>query len=103
MSDLLRTAPTLESLRDRREAIHRLLRKYRALSVRVFGSVARNEATAESDIDLLVEFQPDASLYDLAGLKLELEDLLGCEVDVADAATPNERFLRRIASDLVNL
>lgn len=103
MTDLVKTAPTLDFLSDRREAIHRLLRKYHALSVRVFGSVARNEATAESDIDLLVEFQTDASLYDLAGLKLELENLLGCEVDIADAATPSERFLRRIASDLVML
>ncbi|MBI5903865.1 MAG: nucleotidyltransferase family protein [Deltaproteobacteria bacterium] len=48
----------------------------------IFGSVARGEATEESDIDLLVEFEGKKSLLDLSGLKLELEDILGRKVDV---------------------
>ena len=50
--------------------------------VMVFGSVARGDADAESDVDLLVEFTPDATLFDLAGLELSLEGLLGRPVDV---------------------
>ncbi len=48
----------------------------------LFGSVVRGEATEESDIDLLVEFKGEKSLLDLAGLKIELEELLGKKVDV---------------------
>jgi len=45
----------------------------RACNVRVFGSVARGEATPDSDIDFLVEFEPGASLMDVSGLHLDLE------------------------------
>ena len=48
----------------------------------LFGSIVREEMTNESDIDLLVEFNGKKSLLDLAGLKLELEEKLKCNVDV---------------------
>ncbi len=48
----------------------------------LFGSVVTGEATANSDIDILVEFEGRKSLLDLVGLKMELEDLLGKKVDV---------------------
>ena len=48
----------------------------------VFGSVARGEDDEASDIDFLVEFEPDSSLFDLLHLKDDLEELLGCTVDV---------------------
>jgi predicted nucleotidyltransferase len=48
----------------------------------IFGSVARGEATGDSDIDLLIEFEGRKSLLDLAGLKIELEESLGRKVDV---------------------
>ncbi len=48
----------------------------------LFGSVARGEATEESDIDLLVEFEGRKSLLDLAGLKIEVQELLGKKADV---------------------
>ena len=53
-----------------------------AYNVRVFGSVARGEANSESDIDFLVDLGPNRSLFDLGGLLADLEDLLGCRVDV---------------------
>lgn len=53
-----------------------------ASNVRVFGSVARGEDTESSDIDLLVEMEPERSLLDLIGLRNDLKDLLGSEVDV---------------------
>lgn len=48
----------------------------------VFGSAARGEAGPDSDVDLLVELEPDRSLFDLGGLLMDLQELLGCEVDV---------------------
>ena len=48
----------------------------------LFGSVITGEATEDSDIDLLVEFEGRKSLLDLAGLKIELEEVLGKKVDV---------------------
>ncbi len=54
----------------------------------VFGSAARNELTPESDIDLLVEYMPDASvgLFAMSGHRLDLMDIVGRDVDLA---TPN--------------
>lgn len=49
----------------------------------VFGSTARGEATAESDIDILVEFERGRTLLDLAGLRLDLAEALGRDVDLA--------------------
>jgi len=71
-----------EVLQDKREEILRICAKYGARNVRVFGSAARGEAGAGSDIDLLVEFEPGRSLLDQAGLEAELEEVLGCKVDV---------------------
>ena len=59
-----------------------MAKKRGAYNIRVFGSVARNEATTESDFDILVDMEPGRSLLDLTGLQLDLEELLGRDVDV---------------------
>jgi len=59
-----------------------VLKRYRVKRAALFGSIVRGEATEDSDIDLLVEFEGRRSLLDLAGLKLELQELLGRKVDV---------------------
>ena len=59
-----------------------ILKKNDIKRASLFGSVVRGEATEESDIDLLVEFKGEKSLLDLAGLKIELEEMLGKKVDV---------------------
>lgn len=56
--------------------------RYGARRLRVFGSVARGEADAQSDLDLLIELEPGRSLFDLGGLVYDLGHLLGCRVDV---------------------
>ena len=48
----------------------------------IFGSTARNEATKASDIDILVDFDAKKDLFEFIGLKLYLEDLLSCHVDL---------------------
>jgi uncharacterized protein len=100
----LKSPPSLEDLRAHREEIIALARRNRAFNVRVFGSVARGDTHPNSDIDLLVEFEPDASLYDLSGLRLALIDLLGCEVDVVELHDRlRERFRSRVLEDAVPL
>ena len=73
---------TYDLLKDKRDEILRIAARHGAYNVRVFGSAARGEARSDSDIDFLVELAPDRSLFDLGGLLMELQDVLGCEVDV---------------------
>ena len=81
-------APTLASLRARREELLRIAAAHGAHNVRVFGSVARGQARPDSDIDFLVEFEPDRTVLDLSGLILDLEEALGRRVDVVELRHP---------------
>jgi hypothetical protein len=104
MTDRIKQPPTLDELRAHREEIIAVARRNKAFNVRVFGSVARGDANADSDIDLLVEFEPGASLYDVSGLRLDLIDLLGHEVDVVELhAQTQERFRNKVMKDAVLL
>jgi len=71
-------------LRQYRADILRLAAKHGAHNVRVFGSVVRGEDTSDSDVDFLVTMEPERSLFDQGRLVAELEDLLGCRVDVVE-------------------
>lgn len=62
--------------------MRRLAARYRVANPRVFGSVARGLDCEGSDLDLLVDALPGATLLDLGGLQVALEDLLGVRVDV---------------------
>ncbi len=67
----------------------------------VFGSVARGEASAESDVDFLVEFEKGRTLLDLSGLRLDLVEILGCEVDIATPKSLHPQLRDRILGELV--
>lgn len=69
-------------LREKREEILQIAARYGAYNVRIFGSVVRKEAAPDSDVDFLVDMKPGRSLLDLGGLLMDLQDLLGREVDV---------------------
>jgi len=73
---------TTEIVQTKRDEILRIAERYGARDVRVFGSVARGEATENSDIDLLVSAGEDTSPWFPAALVAELERLLGRKVDV---------------------
>ena len=74
---------TLDTLRtERRDEILRLAERRGAHNLRVFGSVARGEANENSDLDLLVAWEPGRSLMDHAGLVEDLQELLGMKVHV---------------------
>ena len=64
------------------DEIKALLSQRHAVSIRVFGSVARGEDHEGSDVDFLVEFAPGASILDQVHLEAELRALLNCDVDV---------------------
>ena len=93
---------TLEGLRRRRAEILGVARKHKAHQIAVFGSVARGEARPGSDLDLLVDFEPGASLLDHVGLFQDLEELLGVGVDVVtrNALKPRDDRIRAEAVDL---
>jgi predicted nucleotidyltransferase len=74
---------SLDTLRtERRNEILRLAERRGAHALRVFGSVARGEANENSDLDLLVTWEPGRSLLDHAGLVQDLQELLGVKVHV---------------------
>ena len=62
--------------------IYDITRRYGAFNVRSFGSRARGTATASSDLDLLIDVPPNRDLFDLIGIKQEIEEVMGCKVDV---------------------
>ncbi|MCJ7825437.1 MAG: nucleotidyltransferase family protein [Anaerolineales bacterium] len=85
-------------LEEKREEIKALAAHYGVRKLRVFGSAARGDTTSASDIDFLVELEPGRSVMDLGGLLMDLQDLLGCDVDVV-----TERSLRpRIREKVLN-
>ena len=95
---------TLETLlRAKRDEILQICAKYGARNVRVFGSVARGEADEQSDIDLLVEFEPNRSLLDHAGLWVELQELLGVKVDVVSERGLKPRIRQRVLQEAILL
>ncbi|HRL13506.1 MAG TPA: nucleotidyltransferase domain-containing protein [Aggregatilineales bacterium] len=105
MTDNKRAPWTLEDLRAYREQILALAEQYGAYDVRVFGSVARGEAEANSDVDFMVKFRSGASLWDAVGLWQDLQALLGCKVSLVseDDRQARERFMRRARQDEVML
>ena len=87
----------LEELRGAaKEQILSLATSYGARNIRIFGSVARGDSSPSSDIDFLVDLDPDRTLMDLGGLLTGLQDILNAPVDVA-----TERMLRPRVRDRV--
>ena len=70
------------ALADRHEAVRKATNRFRATNPRVFGSVLHGTDIDGSDLDLLVDALPGATLFDLGGLQVALEELLGVPVDV---------------------
>jgi hypothetical protein len=76
-----------------------VLKRYDVSKASLFGSFVKNEATEISDIDILVEFKGEKSLLDLAGLKIELEELLDKRVDVLTYKSLHPLLKDRILSE----
>ena len=92
-----------EILKGKRDEILRIASSYGARNVRVFGSLARGQAGQDSDIDLLVKLEPGRSLLDLIGIKQDVEDLLGCEVDVVTEAAISPYLREHVLREAVSV
>ena len=92
-----------ELLRTKREDILNIANMDGASNVRVFGSVARGEADAESDIDLLVDMEPGRSLFDMGGLLMDLQEMLGYNVDSVTPQGLRDRIRDRVLKEAVAL
>ena|SRR5215208_1760514 len=92
----------------RRDEALQLLKEHRAeleamgvTSLALFGSVARDEAGPESDVDVIIDVRRPFGLFDLARVHLRLEEIFGCKVDVATEGGMHQRYRERIEPDLV--
>jgi predicted nucleotidyltransferase len=88
---------------EKREHILSIAARHGARNVRIFGSMARGEATESSDVDFLVDLEPDRSLFDLSALLLDFEELLGRKVDVVTEDSIYWLLRRRILKEAVPL
>ena len=77
------------------------MRRRGVLRASIFGSVARGEADDDSDVDFLVEFETGRTLLDLSGLRLDLVEILGCDVDVETPKSLHPELRDRIPGELV--
>ena len=83
--------------------VRQILDRFRMRNPRVFGSVARGLDVEGSDLDLLVEAPPGTTFYDLARAELELEQILGCKVEVLTRASLAPDIAENVEADLIRI
>jgi uncharacterized protein len=93
----------IQQIRAKREDILQIAARHGAYNVRIFGSTARGEADAQSDVDFLVNLESGRSLLDLGALLMDLQDLLNREVDVVTEAGLRPRIRQRVLSEAMPL
>ena len=94
---------TKELLEQRRNEILTLAARHGARDIRVFGSVARGEGGPASDVDFLVDMEEGRNLLDLVGFWQDLEELLGCRVDVITDGGISPYLRERIYTEAIPL
>jgi predicted nucleotidyltransferase len=87
------------ALAARRDAVRDLVGRFRAANIRIFGSVLHGNDSDDSDLDLLVDPLPGATLFDLGGLQIELEALLGVPVDLLTPGDLPEKYRARVLTE----
>lgn len=93
----------LEALLSKRENILQIASKYGASNIQIFGSVARQENTSNSDIDFLVKLDAQRTLLDQIAMIQDLEELLNCRVDVVEPDCLHETIRNRILQEAIPL
>lgn len=98
----MRTVIEMEArIEEIRQKILPILRRSGVRRAGIFGSVVRGEAREDSDIDILVDIESDMSLLDFIGLKLEIEEALGREIDLVEYSTIKPLLRERILGEQV--
>ena len=87
----------------KRKEIMQLASQYGVVSIKLFGSVSKNEHNSESDIDFLVEFEENRTLFDLISLKDELENLLGKSVDLVTKESIHWQLREQIINEAIEI
>lgn len=90
-----------EALELNRTAIREAVGRYPTVNPRIFGSVAHGSDSDDSDLDILVDALPGATLFDMGGLYEELVELLGVPVDLRTPQDLSPRFRARVISEAV--
>ena len=90
-------------LAEQKKQILAIAAKHGAYNVRIFGSVARGEATKDSDIDFLVDLKPERTLLDQIALMQSLAELLKRKVDLAEPSSLHESIKERVLKEAVFL
>lgn len=88
-----------ELLTKNREQILHIVTAHRAAQPRVFGSALHGDDTEQSDLDLLVDPLPGATLLDLGGMQIDLEELLGIQVDVLTPGDLPAKFRQQVLQE----
>ena len=83
----------------KREAVREVASRFRTANPRVFGSVLHGDDQEGSDLDLLVDALPGATLFDLGGLQVELEELLGVPVDLLTPGDLPPKFRAKVLAE----
>lgn len=96
------TSPLRILVESKREQVKAVAARHHGGRVRLFGSVARGDERPDSDIDLLVDFDPDSSLFDVLRITRELEELLQHRVDVVSSGGLKDRD-RHILAESIDL
>jgi predicted nucleotidyltransferase len=95
------TQKLMDRLREKQEDIMRIAESNGARNLKVFGSVARGEEGPESDIDLLVEMEPERNLLDMGRLLMDLQDFLGCKVNIVGPEGLHWYIRKKVLSEAV--
>jgi uncharacterized protein len=90
-------------LKKYKENINKIAFSHGVRSIRVFGSFARGEENIHSDIDFLIELEPNRSLLDIISLKYDIEDLTGRKVDVVTTKGISPYLAEQIIKEAVSL
>jgi len=90
-------------IRTNQTAIKEIAKRYHAKNIRVFGSMARGDATADSDVDLLADLSDDASLFDRIELLQAFEDLLHRKVDLVTPSKLHWTIKDKILNEAISL
>jgi uncharacterized protein len=90
-----------EALRSHRDRIRRIVEAHSARNARVFGSVLQGNDTESSDLDVLVDPLPGATLLDLGAIQVELEEVLGVSVDLLTPDDLPAKYRARVLKDAV--